>query len=238
MDRWQDISISDANLKAEFITRFFNGDYLSAFRIVEDNPQLNRKAFLENTLNEIANLLSLLQNNFQNNVIDFLATQLSNFNHLINEFKLRQEWDSQTTYEIYNFITRDDRLILNVTEWCKKEECWNRASNFGFELLDEFVDTLIDKDVLKQDEQDSKKDRKLENQLNADIEVIQLGQDYWKKVYNWGVEQKTLSQFESDLLKIASSFGDTGKIPSSKQCASILGIRNKLIADGMPKKFD
>lgn len=144
----------------------------------------------------------------------------------------------KTTYEIYNFITRDDRLTLNVTEWCKKEECWNRASNFGFELLDEFVDTLIDKDVLKQDEQDSKKDRKLENQLNADIEVIQLGQDYWKKVYNWGVEQKALSQFEIDLLKIASSFGDTGKIPSSKQCASILGIRNKLIADGMPKNFD
>lgn len=144
----------------------------------------------------------------------------------------------KTTYEIYNFITRDDRLTLNVTEWCKKEECWNRASNFGFELLDEFVDTLIDKDVLKQDEQDSKKDRKLENQLNADIEVIQLGQDYWKKVYNWGVEQKALSQFEFDLLKIASSFGDTGKIPSSKQCASILGIRNKLIADGMPKNFD
>lgn len=144
----------------------------------------------------------------------------------------------KTTYEIYNFITRDDRLTLNVTEWCKKEECWNRASNFGFKLLDEFVDTLIDKDVLKQDEQDSKKDRKLENQLNADIEVIQLGQDYWKKVYNWGVEQKALSQFESDLLKIASSFGDTGKIPSSKQCASILGIRNKLIADGMPKNFD
>lgn len=144
----------------------------------------------------------------------------------------------KTTYEIYNFITRDDRLTLNVTEWCKKEECWNRASNFGFELLDEFADTLIDKDVLKQDEQDSKKDRKLENQLNADIEVIQLGQDYWKKVYNWGVEQKALSQFEIDLLKIASSFGDTGKIPSSKQCASILGIRNKLIADGMPKNFD
>ena len=117
MDRWQDIAISDANLKAEFITRFFNGDYLNAFRIIEDNPQLNRKAFLENTLNEIVNLLSLLQNNFQNNVIDFLATQLSNFNHLINEFKLRQEWDSQTTYEIYNFVVYNniDYLYINPT---------------------------------------------------------------------------------------------------------------------------
>lgn len=117
MNRWQDITINDANLKAEFITRFFNGDYLNAFRIIEDNPQLNRKAFLENTLNEISNLLSILQNNFQSNVIDFLSTQLSNFNHLINEFKLRQEWDSQTTYEIYNFVIYNniDYLYINPT---------------------------------------------------------------------------------------------------------------------------
>jgi len=167
--------------------------------------------------------------------------KLIDYKRVWNEQNLFSELYNQlikTTYEIYKFITREDRLTLNVTEWCKKEECWNRASNFGFELLEEFVDTLIDKEVLKQDEEDSKKERKLENQLSADIEVIQLGQDYWKKVYVWGTEQKILSQFENDLLKIASTFGDTGKIPSSKQCAAILSIRDKLIVEGMPKKFE
>lgn len=117
MSRFQDIALSDVNLKAEFITRFFNGDYLNAFRIIEDNPQLNTKAFVANVMNEIANLLSLLQNNFQNNVIDFLATQLSNFNNLINEYKLRGSWDSNTTYNIYNFVVYNniDYLYINST---------------------------------------------------------------------------------------------------------------------------
>ena len=117
MDRWQDISISDADLKAEFITRFFNGDYLNAFRIIEDNSQLNTKAFVANVMNEIANLLSLLQNNFQNNVIDFLSTQLSNFYHLIDEFELKGAWDEDTTYEIYNFVVYNniDYLYINPT---------------------------------------------------------------------------------------------------------------------------
>lgn len=117
MDRWQDISINDADLKAEFITRFFNGDYLSAFRIIEDNPQLNTKAFVANVMNEIANLLSLLQNNFQSNVIDFLSTQLSNFYHLIDEFELKGAWDEDTTYEIYNFVVYNniDYLYINPT---------------------------------------------------------------------------------------------------------------------------
>ena len=181
----------------------------------------------------IAVIVDRVKKLYPNKSIDYkrIWNEQNLFSELYNQLK-------KTTYEIYKFITREDRLTLNVTEWCKKEECWNRASNFGFELLEEFVDTLIDKEILKQDEQNSKKERKLENQLSADIEVVQLGQDYWKKVYEWGVSQKALSQFESDLLRIASTFVDTGKIPSSKQSALILGIRNKLITDGMPKKFE
>lgn len=143
----------------------------------------------------------------------------------------------KTTKEMLDFITRDDRVTLNVTEWCKKEECWKRASNYGFELIEEFVNSLIDVSIIKQDELDSKKDRKLENQINADVEVINLGQEYWAKVYQWGLEQKILTPFEADLLKIASSFMNTGKIPSSKQCNSILMIKDRLIQEGMPKNF-
>lgn len=117
MSKVQDITLSDANLKAEFITKFFNGDYINAFRIIEDYPQLNTKSFLANIMNDISSILSLLQNDFQNNVIDYLATQLSNFNNLINEYKLRGSWNSNTTYNIYNFVVYNniDYLYINST---------------------------------------------------------------------------------------------------------------------------
>lgn len=158
-----------------------------------------------------------------------------------NDQKLYNELYNQllkTTKEMLAFITRNDRQTLNVTEWCKKEECWKRASNYNFELLNSFVSTLIDSSILRKDEKDSKTDRKLENQLNANVDVINLGQEYWQKVYNWGLEQKILTPFESDLLKIASTFMNTRKLPTSKQCSSILMIRNRLIQEGMPKKFE
>jgi hypothetical protein len=144
----------------------------------------------------------------------------------------------KTTKEMLEFITRDDRLTLNVTEWCKKEECWKRASNYKFELLDSFVESLIDSSIIKQDEIDSKKDRKLENQLSDDVEVINLGQEYWEKVLKWGLEQKILNPFEIDLLRIASTFMTTMKIPTSKQCSSLLMIRDRLLSEGMPNKFN
>ena len=114
MSRVQDIAISDASLKAEFITRFFNGEYSSAFDIINSNPQLDRKAFLANVMNEIANILSLLQNNFQNGVINYLSTQLSNFQIIIDNYISKQEWDSTITYQIYNFVVYNNIVYLYI----------------------------------------------------------------------------------------------------------------------------
>ncbi len=157
-----------------------------------------------------------------------------------NEQKMYKELRNQllrTTKEMLAFITRDDRQTLNVTEWCKKEECWKRAASYNFELNEEFIDSLVDNYLIKQEEKDSKKEQKLVNQLNADIQVIGLGQEYWKKVYNWGREQKLFTPMEDDLVRLASSFEQTGKIPSSKQATIILQTREKLIDEGMPKEF-
>ena len=117
MNRWQDINISDASLKAEFIARFFNMDFANAFAIISNNPQLDTKAFLENVLNEIANILSLLENDYQNEVINYLVSQISNFQNVIDNYKMKGSWDSTTTYQIYNFVVYNniDYLYINET---------------------------------------------------------------------------------------------------------------------------
>lgn len=116
MNRCQDISISDASLKAEFITKFFNGDYIDAFTIISNNPQLNTKAFVADTINQIATILLSLENNFQNGVIDYLAQQYSNFQNIIDNYNLRGNWSASTTYQIYNFVTYNniDYLYINL----------------------------------------------------------------------------------------------------------------------------
>ena len=75
----------------------------------------------------------------------------------------------------------------------------------------------------------------MENQLNAEIEVINLGEEYWLNILSWANERKLLTSMENDLLKIASSFMKTGRIPSTKQANLILSIRKKLYDDGLPK---
>lgn len=138
---------------------------------------------------------------------------------------------------ILNFITLEDRPILNVTEWCKKEACWDRARSLDWPLDQEFINDLVDLDFEKQDEIAAKKERKVDNELSLEITVINYGDDYWNKVIQWTEGKRLLTPMEKDLLLLASKAVSTGRIPSSKQAAIILQIREKLIEEGMPKEF-
>lgn len=161
------------------------------------------------------------------------------FKYIWNNQKINDALEKQlliTTKETFDFINRDDRLTLNVTEWCKKEACWDRAKKESFTLLDEFVNSLIDIDDEKYDEITAKKERKVINQLSAEIEVITLGEEYWKKALDFGLTNKLLTPMEEDLLKIASNFTKNNKIPSTKQANIILEIRKKLLEEGLPKE--
>ncbi len=160
------------------------------------------------------------------------------FKYIWNSQKINDALEKQlliTTRETFDFINRDDRLTLNVTEWCKKETCWERAKNENFTLLDEFISSLVDVSDEKSDEANAKKERKVINQLNSEIEVITLGEDYWKNALDFGLANKLLTPMEEDLLKIAANFTKNNRIPSTKQSSIILEIREKLLEEGLSK---
>ena len=65
-------------------------------------------------MNDIANILSLLQDNFQNEIIDYLASQIENFQIIIDNYALKGNWDSQTIYTIYNFVIYNDKIYMYI----------------------------------------------------------------------------------------------------------------------------
>lgn len=143
----------------------------------------------------------------------------------------------RTTREVFDFITREDRTTLNVTEWCKNEECWKRAQNHTFMLLESFVETLADSSEEDQEKSSAQKEQKVNNQISAEIELINLGADYWKRVLEFGRNDKLLSEMEDGLLMVAANFDRTGRIPSDKQAKLIMQIRNRLFDEGLPRNL-
>lgn len=162
------------------------------------------------------------------------------------EIDFMKIWNEQKVYpefcleiknlctEVYKFITRDDRLTENVTEWCKKEICWERAKKEKWNIGESFLNTLIKKEELKTVAMEAKANRKIETEIEDIKLIMNLGDSYWKKVLNWGRERNLILELEESILKILINMSITGKIPSEKQIKVIMKMRKKLINEGMP----
>jgi AIPR protein len=189
------------------------------------------KAYRANIVTySVAVIMNQIDKNHKGKTLDFLR--------IWNTQSISPELESQlvrTTKEVFDFITREDRTTLNVTEWAKKEECWKRAEVFDFTLLSSFADTLIGEGDEQVEKEIAQKEQKVSNQVNAEIELINLGADYWKKVLDFGRNDRLLSEMEDGLLNVAATFDITGRIPSDKQAKLIMQIRNRLYDEGLSR---
>ncbi|MBB6631911.1 AIPR family protein [Clostridium algidicarnis] len=157
------------------------------------------------------------------------------FKRIWNEQKIYLELEKQiaiTSKEVFEFITRSDRLTLNVTEWCKKEICWEKALKEKYTIEESFLLTLIPREDEDEELKSEIKNRKIDNDINVEVEVVKLGAEYWNDLLMWGRAKNILSDIDVDILKIAASIDKTGRVPSAKQCKLILKIKDKAYEEG------
>lgn len=174
---------------------------------------------------------------------------LINTNFKDFELDFMRIWNAQDLYpeladqirilctQVYAFITRDDRLRENVTEWCKREECWKRAKQSEWTLLPSFSETLIPKTQAVEEKEDEKENRKLSNEVDAVEFIMSKGSTYWEKVFEWGNSRRLFTDTERSILRLVVNMERTGRVPSDRQIKIALKTREKLIDEGMPIEF-
>lgn len=116
-----------------------------------------------------------------------------------------------------------------VTEYCKKEETWNKFRDFPITFSPAFLSELLDKTFMEEKLGLNDKSGKVEKEINIELEIVNLGGPYWRRLIEEGQKRKLLSPQEIDLLMIAASI-DTPRprIASPKQAKFIWKIREKL----------
>ena len=159
------------------------------------------------------------------------------FTRIWNAQDVYPELEKQITVlwpEVYDFITDDDRPTQNVTEWCKRKECWERAKKEQWTILPEFLDTLIAKETLRAEVKDARADQKIKKEVDDFRFVWTAGKKYWKDVLEWGNDRKLLYHAEQDILKMCVDMYENGHTPTDKQIKIVMKAREKLIKEGMP----
>ena len=150
--------------------------------------------------------------------------------------KLYPEFERQlekTTKEVFDFITRDNELTHNVTEWCKKDECWKRAIKEDFDLLPEFVDTLITKRYEEENIGDAIRDEEENNSLDDMLKVTKQTSEYWSRFLKFCQKEQLTRYVENGCIMVAANRDRTGRYPSEKQCGVIMKVYRRLKKDNI-----
>lgn len=91
---------------------------------------------------------------------------------------------------VFDKITDPSRGTINVTQWCKRDACWEDVKRCDLKLASAIETVLISKTETKSAEKEARKDQKLYSDVEAQAKVLELGATYWSKVNDFVVTKR------------------------------------------------
>lgn len=131
---------------------------------------------------------------------------------------------------VHDVIIDTPEGITNVTEWCKKEQCWKNIQGLEVDLNLMFNLELQFKEAAKDVENDAKKTQQIDDGIKAQRTVVDYGKDSWIQLNSWNLMKNVLSPKEVSILKVATMM--PSKIPSPSQSVVLLKAFEKAKGDG------
>lgn len=195
-------------------------------RLVSVQPWYQRGYRANIVTYTIAKLFFDIDKHFQEKVMDFRFVWSNKMVPGIVHKQLEA-----TSREVFEVIVSPDIGHQNVTEWCKKDRCWERVKNLDVKLLKGINSCLMDKIDKVILSRESVKQQKIDNRIGAQIKVVALGEEYWKRLRTWAAQFHLLTMEEERLLRIASNI-NSGVLPTEKQCMKLLLIKVKKETEG------
>ena len=121
--------------------------------------------------------------------------------------------------------------IRNISEYAKKEFCWNLARKKAVSLPPALLRECLDLDESRSDERDAGRNQRELSGIAAQTFVVNQGRDYWEEVYRWAQANRKISPKDRSLLLTAVS-----KIPTVAQSNYLVRLLGRLDGEGLPHR--
>lgn len=138
------------------------------------------------------------------------------------------------TRAMHQVITDPPAGVQNVTEWSKREPCWERASAVSVQLEPAFIAELESRATEKEADRNARSLQKVDAGISAQDAVVRFGERYWAGVGVWGRERGFLSTEDERLLRMAAEYQP--RIPSDRESKKLLDLKARYELEGMPPR--
>jgi len=133
---------------------------------------------------------------------------------------------------VHEFLADSSGVI--VREYAKDSKTWERFKHIPYMLSPKFMADLIDIVEIQVEADRAKKEQRIDNGIEIEMQVWGFGADYWRRLLQEGIQKKILTPTEMDFLKLGAQFDSPNpRIPSTAQARRMMEIRQKLDDEGI-----
>lgn len=132
---------------------------------------------------------------------------------------------------MHEVITDPPAGVQNVTEWSKREQCWQRAEDVSVSLEAAFLSELTPRSDQRAADRAAKVQQKQDSGIGAQEAVVGLGQAYWSEVRSWARDRGFLSMDDERLLQMAAQY--VPGVPSDYQSKKLLAMKTRFELEGL-----
>ncbi|QLY81797.1 AIPR family protein [Clostridium intestinale] len=205
------------------------------------------KAILFKNIEKLVSNQPWYQNSYRANIVTYsIALFAYNIKNKLNEceFDFSKIWNNQKvpqdilevfveiTKKVFDSITAPNRATMNVTQWCKKQICWEYIKEIEIDFGDGILKYLINRSEKRKKALEGKKEQRFMNEVEAQTKVISLGEVYWQKVLKFGKEKGLIDINDEKVLNVVVSMNSI-RIPNNKQCKQLFDILDRLKDEGL-----
>jgi len=132
---------------------------------------------------------------------------------------------------VNRFIIAPPTHIRNVTEWCKKTNCWDGIKKLEARLSEHLRNELISRSEERFRNKEAEEQRDMDNGIEVQMEVINRGSKFWQKLDSFCKKHRMgISPREQGVLDIAIAMPT--RIPTDWQSSMILKLLKRMEDEG------
>lgn len=134
--------------------------------------------------------------------------------------------------QVVGAITSPPVKNMNITEWCKKLDCWKSVEALDIPVPKEIVNDLIAKQVVDQEIKETVKSVHENHAIDSVLRVVQISREGgWRRLREWA-----RSNTHSDIVGTDASLVEVackaGWVPSDRQAARLIKVYEKAFING------
>lgn len=206
------------------------------------------KAILFRKTEKIVSVQPWYSGGYRANIVAYTLALLSRLcADMDKSFDFMKVWETQditdlmrdaieiTAKVVFDSIMTPMAGISNISEWCKKEACWDRLQLNAGELKSllpkPFLNSLVSKEDIVDEVKSATKVQKIDNGIEAQKKVMRIPAAKWRQIMADGNKKNIFSPKEMGIIQVASQM--PAKIPSEKQSIILIDVLAKAALEGI-----